>query len=73
MRRFWLARAAYCEQGTRHPPELTPTPKPPTSEACKAWAAKQNDDAIYTRRMEDRRAKIALQRLTLSFLGHQTS
>lgn len=55
-------------------PELTPTPKPPTSEACKAWAAKQDSDAIYMwgrRKNGESSREIALQRLTLSCLGHR--
>jgi hypothetical protein len=55
-------------------PELTPTTKPSTPEACKAWAAKQDSDAFYMWGQQKNgwsSRQIALRRLILFCLGHR--
>lgn len=55
-------------------PSLTPKPNPRTPGACKAWAAKQDEDAIYMWGTEEdgtHSRSIALDRLARSCLGQR--
>jgi hypothetical protein len=55
-------------------PTLTPTPDPATPDACKAWAASQDEDAIEMWGIQesgDSSPEIAVQRLALFCQGDQ--
>ena len=69
---FLIAMFLFCFPASATMPELTQRPKQASAAACKAWAAKQDDEAIYMwgfREDGSSSRTLAMQRLMRECMG----